>query len=54
MTTDCVLHVPTPAEMEQAKVCSRTLAKFADAEHLPVTLHDDNGESDCPSVARHT
>ena len=46
MTAHNVVHLPTPNEMEEAKASSRTLAKYADADRVHMTLRGSNGESD--------
>ena len=46
MTATSVVHLPTPDEMEEAKASSRTLAKYADADRVQMTLRGSNGESD--------
>lgn len=46
MTANNVVRLPTPEEMEEAKTSSRTLAKYADADRVQMTLRGSNGESD--------
>lgn len=46
MTAQKVLHMPTQAEMEQAKISSRTLSKYADADRVQMSLRGSNGETD--------
>jgi len=46
MTAHSVVHLPTPGEIEEAKVSSRTLAKYADTDRVHMTLRGSNGESD--------
>ncbi|KGE02635.1 helix-turn-helix domain-containing protein [Pseudohaliea rubra] len=46
MTAHNVVHLPTADEMEEAKVSSRTLAKYADADRVRMMLRGSNGESD--------
>jgi excisionase family DNA binding protein len=46
MTANNVVHLPTPEEMEDAKASSRTLAKYADADRVHMTLRGSNGEAD--------
>jgi len=46
MTANNVVHLPTPEEMEEAKTSSRTLAKYADADRVHMTMRGSNGESD--------
>lgn len=41
-----VAHLPTPQEMKQAQESSRTLSKYASAEHVHVTVRGSNKESD--------
>ncbi|MCD1649240.1 MAG: excisionase family DNA-binding protein [Marinobacter adhaerens] len=46
MTAQKVVHLPTQAEMEQAKISSRTLSKYADADRVQMSLRGSNGETD--------
>lgn len=46
MTANNMVHLPTPEEMEDAKASSRTLAKYADADRVQMTLRGSNGEAD--------
>lgn len=46
MTAKKIVHLPTPAEVEQARISSRTLSKYADAERVQLSLRASNGESD--------
>jgi excisionase family DNA binding protein len=46
MSAQKLLHLPTPAEAEQAKVSSRTLSKYADVDRVKLQLRGSNGESD--------
>jgi excisionase family DNA binding protein len=46
MSVQKLLHLPTPAEAEQAKVSSRTLSKYADVDRVQLSLRGSNGESD--------
>lgn len=46
MTASNVVHLPTPEEMEDAKASSRTLAKYADADRVHMTLRSSNGGAD--------
>jgi excisionase family DNA binding protein len=46
MTANNVVHLPTPEEMEEAKTSSRTLAKYAGADRVHMTMRGSNGESD--------
>ena len=41
-----IVHLPTPAEVEQAKQTSRTLSKYADVDRVQMSLKGSNGESD--------
>ncbi|WP_375192367.1 excisionase family DNA-binding protein [Marinobacter sp.] len=46
MTAQKVVHLPTQAEMEQAKISSRTLSKYANADRVQMSLRGSNGETD--------
>ena len=46
MSAQKIVHLPTVAEMEQAKVSSRTLSKYADVVRVQLSLRGSNGESD--------
>lgn len=46
MSAHNLVHLPTPAEVEQAKVSSRTLSKYADVERVQLALRGCNGEAD--------
>lgn len=46
MTAQNVVHLPTQAEVEQAKISSRTLSKYADVDRVQLSLRGSNGESD--------
>ncbi|PTB93972.1 DNA-binding protein [Marinobacter sp. B9-2] len=46
MTAQKVVHLPTQAEIEQAKISSRTLSKYADADRVQMSLRGSNGETD--------
>ena len=46
MAAQKIVHLPTPAEVEQAKVSSRTLSKYADVERVQLALRGCNGETD--------
>lgn len=46
MSAQKIVHLPTPAEVEQAKVSSRTLSKYANVERVKLALRGCNGESD--------
>ncbi len=54
MSAQKTLHLPLPAEIEQAKVSSRTLAKYADAERVQLSLTGSNGEKDDLILPGHT
>lgn len=41
-----VVHLPNPADVEQAKLSSRTLSKYAGADRVNLSLKGSNGESD--------
>ncbi|MCL4791454.1 MAG: helix-turn-helix domain-containing protein [Gammaproteobacteria bacterium] len=46
MNTSKLAHLPTPQEIEQAKDSSRTLAKYANADRVQLSLKGSNGLSD--------
>lgn len=46
MSAQKIVHLPTPAEVEQAKLSSRTLSKYADVDRVNLSLRGSNGESD--------
>ena len=46
MSAQKIVHLPTPAEVEQAKISSRTLSKYADVDRVQLALRGCNGESD--------
>ncbi|MDX1587795.1 MAG: helix-turn-helix domain-containing protein [Oleiphilaceae bacterium] len=46
MSAQKIVHLPTPADVEQAKLSSRTLSKYADVERVKLSLRGSNGESD--------
>jgi excisionase family DNA binding protein len=46
MSAQKLLHLPTSAEAEQAKISSRTLSKYADVDRVQLQLRGSNGESD--------
>lgn len=46
MTAQKVVHLPTQAEAEEAKISSRTLSKYADADRVQLSLRGSNGECD--------
>lgn len=41
-----IVHLPTPADIEQAKISSRTLSKYADVDRVQLAIRGCNGESD--------
>lgn len=46
MSAQKIVPLPTQAEVEQAKVSSRTLSKYADVDRVQLSLRGSNGESD--------
>ena len=46
MSAQKIVHLPTPDEVEQAKISSRTLSKYADVDRVKLSLRGCNGESD--------
>ena len=46
MSSQSIVHIPTQADVEQAKVSSRTLSKYTDVDRVNLTLRGSNGESD--------
>lgn len=46
MSAQKIVHLPTAAEVEQAKLSSRTLSKYADADRVQLSLRGSNGETD--------
>ncbi|PAV27538.1 excisionase family DNA binding protein [Tamilnaduibacter salinus] len=46
MSAQKIVHLPTPAEVEQAKQSSRTLSKYANVDRVNLSLRGDGGESD--------
>lgn len=46
MAAQKIVHLPTPAEVEQAKLSSRTLSKYADVDRVQLSLRGSNGETD--------
>lgn len=46
MSAQKIVHLPTEAEVEQAKHSSRTLSKYAGADRVQLSLRSSNGESD--------
>ncbi|PPD17624.1 MAG: DNA-binding protein [Methylomonas sp.] len=53
MSAQKIVHLPTQAEAEQAKISSRTLAKYADADTTQLSLRASNGESDELTLTGH-
>lgn len=41
-----VVHLPTQPEMEEAKVSSRMLSKYADADRVQMSLRGSNGQAE--------
>lgn len=41
-----VVHLPTQPEMEEAKVSSRMLSKYADADRVQMSLRASNGQAE--------
>lgn len=54
MSAQKTLHLPLPAEVEEAKVSSRTLAKYTDVERVQLSLTGSNGEKDDLILPGHT
>jgi len=46
MSASNATHLPTPQDIEQARDSSRTLAKYAKAERVQLSLRGSNGKSD--------
>lgn len=46
MSGQKIVHLPTSAEVEQAKASSRTLSKYADVDRVQLSIRGCNGESD--------
>lgn len=46
MAVHNLVHLPDREEIEQAKISSRTLSKYADADRVSLALKGSNGESD--------
>lgn len=46
MATSSVVQLPTTQDVEEAKVSSRTLAKYSDAERVQLSIKGSNNESD--------
>lgn len=45
-TSSNVVQLPTDQEVEEAKVSSRTLSKYADADRVQLSIKGSNNESD--------
>jgi excisionase family DNA binding protein len=41
-----IVHLPTQPEMEEAKISSRMLSKYADADRVQMTLRASNGQAE--------
>lgn len=41
-----IVHLPTQPEVEEAKISSRMLSKYADADRVQMTLKASNGQAD--------
>jgi excisionase family DNA binding protein len=46
MSAQKIVHLPTQTEVEQAKISSRTLSKYANVDRVQLSLRGSNGESD--------
>ncbi|NLY14732.1 MAG: excisionase family DNA-binding protein [Gammaproteobacteria bacterium] len=46
MNAHNVVHMPNAQEVEQAKISSRALSKYADADRVQLSLRGSNGETD--------
>lgn len=46
MAVQNIVHLPNQSEMDQAKVSSRTLSKYADVDRVLLSLKGSGGESD--------
>lgn len=46
MSAQKIIHLPTPDEVEQAKLSGRTLSKYADVDRVKMSLRGSNGEAD--------
>lgn len=46
MTAQKILHLPTAYEIEQAKVSSRTLSKYANADRVKLSIKSSTNEVD--------
>ncbi len=54
MTSQNVVRLPTPGEIEQARESSKTLSKYASNDRVQMTLRDSNGESEDIVLPGHT
>lgn len=45
-TSHNIVHLPTQPEMEEAKISSRMLSKYADADRVQMTLKASNGQAE--------
>jgi excisionase family DNA binding protein len=41
-----IVHLPTQPEMEEAKISSRMLSKYADADRVQMSLRGSNGQTE--------
>lgn len=41
-----VVHLPSKSDVEQAKISSRTLSKYADVDRVQLSLKGSNGDAD--------
>lgn len=48
------VHLPTPEDAKQAEESSRTLAKYANADRVSLSIRASNGESDDLILPGHT
>lgn len=46
MSSSNVVQLPTDQEVEEAKISSRTLSKYADADRVQLSIKGSNNESD--------
>ncbi|MEZ5508162.1 MAG: excisionase family DNA-binding protein [Gammaproteobacteria bacterium] len=46
MSAHTTVLLPTPADIDQAKISSQTLAKYADVDRVQLTIRGCDGESD--------
>lgn len=45
-TSHNIVHLPTQPEVEEAKISSRMLSKYADADRVQMTLKASNGQAE--------